>query len=91
MHGQKDRLHPVRGPQHLARGIQTVQTRHGEIEDRDVGVGGLGQRHRLPSVGRLAHDLEPLVLEHRFQPLTYDLVVIREQDLDRHGVLPREW
>ena len=90
MHGQQDRFQPIGPPQHLARGVQTVQSRHRQIEDRDIGVGRFGQRHRLPTVGGLPHDLEPFVLEHGLQSLTYDLVVIREKDLDRHGDLPME-
>ena len=91
MHGQQDGLDPVRGSQDLARGIETVEGGHREVQDRDVGVGCLRQPDRLPAVPRLAHDLESLVLEHGPESLSNDLMVIGQKDLYRHRDLPVEW
>jgi hypothetical protein len=55
---------PVVGPSSvgqlgdLARGVHAGQARHADVQEHDVGVVLLGQRHRLQPVLRLGHDLQ---------------------------------
>ena len=63
----------------LAGGLDAVEHRHGDVHEHDVGPQLGRQAQGLLAVGRLADDLEPLLLHRAAQPLAEHAVVVGEQ------------
>src|SRR5690606_922561 len=64
-------------------GLHSVHPGHPEVHEHHVDARADGPLHCLPSVGRLADDLDvPLLRECAAQPVADDWVVVSKQDLD---------
>ena len=75
------------------RRLDTVETRHLQIENRDVRLGGAGELDRLEPVARLGADDEALGLEDLLEVETNDRLVLGDQDVDavvEHDTLPSD-
>ena len=69
----------------LRRGRDAVHHRHQHVHQHDVGLQFVRQPHRLGAVGGLADDLHIRVVRQKHaQALAHDLVVVGDQDADRH-------
>ena len=75
--------HPPRAEQ--INRVDAVDSRHVDVDDRDVGPPLLRLRHQIGAVGDQRDDLDlgKLLLDQQPQRLALDLLVIR----DNHGVL----
>jgi hypothetical protein len=85
---QEDRGGAGRDLHDLPSGIQTVETRHGEVEDGGVGPKLAGELHGLTAVRSRPDDREARLLQERPEPLADDDVIVCQQDLERHGRTP---
>jgi len=84
-HRQEDRARRGTDPENLAAGVDPVQQRHHEVEDRDVGAMFLRQLHRLAPIAGLGDDGEPVPLQHGPEALAHHEVIVGDQDSDRHA------
>jgi hypothetical protein len=63
----------------LAQGFKAVQARHNDIEHNNIGFEGYGLFDGLATIGCFSDDLYlRVVFEESSEPLTYDLMVVRE-------------
>jgi hypothetical protein len=66
-------------------GLEPVEPRHADVHEDDVGSPPGGQRDGLEAVGGLADHLEVrLAGEQQPEPAADHLLVVRQQDADRH-------
>jgi hypothetical protein len=57
--------------------IQSVELRHSDVDDHDIGTELGGQLNSLPTIARLSTYLKILAaLDHYSNAMTYDLVVV---------------
>ena len=66
--------------------------RHADVHQHDVRAMAVDRGQHLVAVGRLGHDLDPLLRgEHQLQPGAQQRVVVDEQDADggHHGSVAR--
>lgn len=63
-----------------ARGVDAVQPRHRDVQDRDVRTQRSRQTQRFVAVTCLAEHLEPTVAQEGPQAFSYDRVVFCQQD-----------
>ena len=69
----------------LARHLKPRQPRHIEVEEQHVGLQNEGSGERLLPILRLADDLQVVFeIQHAFNPLPKQRMVVRDQDLDCH-------
>jgi hypothetical protein len=70
----------------LAGRGQAVEARHADVHQHDVGAQARGERHRLVTVGGLAHHLEVgLGAQDHAKARAHELLVVGEHDLDHHA------
>ena len=74
---------------YLSGRINTVQKRHGEIEDGHVGMKVSGQPDRLVAIRCLSDNLKPFPLQDGLQALADDQVVVGKEDAKGHLDLHR--
>ena len=74
----------------LPGGIQPIQMRHRQIQDRHLGAGRLGLAERVAPVHGLRDDREPFTRQQEFQSLADDGVVVRNHHPDRHRIHPAQ-
>ena len=69
-----------------ADGLDAVDARHDEVDERDVGLQARDRLHRLLAVGGLPHDVDVVLQgEEAPQPLAHDRVVVGDEDADHRG------
>jgi hypothetical protein len=83
VHGEDHDLGAGDAVAHLTGGLHAVEHRHGDIHEDHVGPELLGQAHGLGPVGRLAHDVEAVLLHRPPQRLAQHAVVVGEQQPHR--------
>ena len=70
--------------------LETVQDRHAEVEQHQIGAELAVALERLAAVGRLADDVDELVqIEHRAQQEAQIRLVVDDQHPDRPGQIGR--
>ena len=90
VHGQKEDDQVRMRRLELLGGLNAVLVGHADVEQNHVGVKLLDEAQRLPSVGRLADDLDLRVgSEQGPQASSDDAVVVSDQDADGHTAPPQ--
>ena len=84
VHREENRLGPRAGVKDLPGSVQSIQQRHGEIQDRHVRAARARLTERLLAVAGFRDNGEPFPLQQGFQALPDDRVVIREENPIRH-------
>src|SRR5262249_6960312 len=64
--------------------LDPVESRHLDVEDRDVGLEALDQRHRLVTTSGLPYDLVSLFLQRLAEVEADDALVLGDDDAHRH-------
>ena len=73
----------------LARGLDAVEIRHGDIHNDHPGVQLPGQPHRGPPILGLGHHFQiGLLLQQKAESLTDNLVIIGDQNFCNHLLPP---
>jgi hypothetical protein len=74
-------------PGQRAGGLEPVELGHPDVEQAHVGPQHPGQRHRLPTVGRLTHHLDAgLGVQDHAQPGPDQFLVVGDKYADGHRV-----
>jgi hypothetical protein len=68
----------------LTGGLQPIEQRHSEVEHCHVGTKVSGEKDGLLSIGGIPDDVEVFPLEEGLQPLAKDLMVVSQDDAERH-------
>jgi hypothetical protein len=66
--------------------IDSVEKRHADVQDSDIGSKAGHNPDGLLTVGGFAYYLEPLAFQKRFQSLTNKGVIVGENYSDRHFI-----
>lgn len=84
VHGKQHNFCARIGFYDLARRVNSVQERHGQIENRNFRMMGLTQSHGFATIGSFAHHLKSFSLQKNSQTLADYLVIVRKQYVNCH-------
>jgi hypothetical protein len=88
MHGKKDYLRSRTNDADFSRCVDTVEQRHGDIEENQIGAEFFRERHRGAAVSRFADDLVAAALKQIFNPFPNDLVVVGYENPRFQSIFP---
>jgi len=71
----------------LEGGIQAVELRHADVDDREVGVLNVHQAHGLAAVGGFSSHDEPRTFQQLPKALPHEHMVVGEHQADGHTAL----